>query len=198
MDDVTVNEPQFDPKRFEALLTYAAWRLRDRLFGATLANKVAWFADFESVRRRGVPLTGATYIHKPQGPVARQMPAALERLRDARALREEVTLVHDYAARRYSAARDPGLPGFTAEEKQIVDHAIAVISPLSARAASEWSHRFDGWRATDDDDVIPYETAFGQSIEPSPDDLHWAETVAVPTREELSRWRAQQRGDSAP
>jgi Protein of unknown function (DUF4065) len=71
----------YDQERLAELIVYIADRLiGDPRFGATMLNKVLFFADFEAYRRTGQSITGAVYQHLPQGPCAHQLLPAIQSL----------------------------------------------------------------------------------------------------------------------
>ena len=125
-------------------------------------NKILYYSDFDAYRLLGQPITGATYWKLQAGPAPKELiPArgdliANQRLRlDERQyfnrVQKRLTVIEGGAANREM---------FTAEEKQVVDSVIEFPGPMSAREASDYSHREPGWILAVEWEVIPYETAW--------------------------------------
>jgi hypothetical protein len=151
-------EVEFDGARLRALALYVCHRCsRFQRFGTMKLSTVLWYADFEHYRRFGRAITGATYVRKPEGPVARELAVTLHDL-VAGHLLEPVTAAHGDVEPRYRAPREPDLARFDGNAIAIVDRAIARFGS-SAPKANAGVHEFLGWNLVENDEPIPYETA---------------------------------------
>jgi hypothetical protein len=146
----------------------------DQAFGKTKLNKILFYADFLAYLETGKAITGQDYQKFPYGPVAPQVEPTLRTLctegAAAIASRQHFGLRQD----RIFALREPSLDGFSGKEIAIVDGVIRALWGKNAREVSELSHRFIGWQATQDYEIIPYETALVDISEPTEDELEYA------------------------
>src|SRR5437588_9769045 len=74
---------EFDGAKFKELVLLLAEESAargDEGFGIVKLNKLLYRADFEAFRLLGQSITGATYERQDYGPVARELPLALDEL----------------------------------------------------------------------------------------------------------------------
>lgn len=76
-------------------------------------------------------------------------------------LRDETYL--GFRLQRLVPLRDPNVSLLTATEKEMLDQAIEAMRGLTGSQVSEWSHVEPGWQMVEDNETIPYETAFLRS-----------------------------------
>ena len=151
----------YDERKFAEALLYVAKALEDDpAGGATKINKALFNADFGHMRAYGTPITGAEYQKLSRGPAPRRLLPVRTRLIESgdAEIREEQYL--GCTIHRLVALRDPDIGRLTASERGLLDQAIAAMRNLSSTEVSEASHREPGWRMVDDNETIPYETAF--------------------------------------
>jgi hypothetical protein len=70
--------------------------------------------------------------------------------------------------------REPDLSSFSGTEIAIVEAVIRRLWGRSAAGVSDLSHRFIGWKAAADREVIPYETVFLDNSEPGEAEIEYA------------------------
>ena len=171
-----------DAKKLRELVVYIAQQSDlDEYFGATKLNKVLFAADFLAYRDLGRPITGERYQALAWGPAPRGLLPALQELKEQNAIVEyERRLSLGAKQRRFVALRDPDLSLFSAEEIALVDGVLKFFEKVGAKAASEWSHEFIGYKATPLTEDIPYETIFVEdpSLPFSPHELVYARQLA--------------------
>lgn len=154
--------PASDAKLAELILYIADRMTTDPNFGDTKLNKVLFYADFSAYARLGEPITGHKYQKQVWGPVI----PALRRVRHRMELHEppEVAVRKTDKLLRIPTMtiplRDANISIFSADEISIVDEMIEYVRPHSAREISDLSHNFEGWRALEIGDELPYETVF--------------------------------------
>jgi hypothetical protein len=152
---------QPDDDRLTELMLYIAERSKtDPFFGAVKLNKILFRADFLAYRRRRRPITGHPYFRLPEGPAPQVLVKVRKRMIDAGDAKLETAQVFGNQQQRLVAKRSPKIDLFSAEELAIVDDLIDEMADQTASQATADSHRFPGWRAARDKEVIPYETAF--------------------------------------
>ena len=156
-------EPEFNREKFRELTLYIAWRSReDPWFGAVKLNKLLYYCDFIAFARFLEPITGATYVKYPEGPVPREM------LRERRAwVSEGLAAIEKREVFRYTQHRlIPNnrygvLPAsFNENERSIVEEVLCAMSSMTAKEASDMSHEELGWLLAEERSDIPYETAW--------------------------------------
>jgi antitoxin SocA-like protein len=151
----------YDEGKFaEALLYVASKLLDDPAGGAVKINKALFNADFGHMRAHGRPITGADYQKLPYGPAPRRLlpvRSALIEAGDA-ALREEVYLGR--TVKRLVPLRSPDVSSLAATEREMLDQAIDVERRRSGAESTAASHSEPGWQIVDQNESIPYESAF--------------------------------------
>ena len=177
--------PQFDEHRFRDLVLYIGQRARDDpARGKARLYTTLWLSDFLAYARLGRSITGADYVHMPQGPGPDGGEALLREMQGDGSLLPRTGPRFAHAARRPLARRQPEPdPAFTPPEIAIVEEALRRVEGQSAAGTSEWAHAHSvGWRLTEDGERIPYETVFLSPEEPTADDDRWARKVAEERR----------------
>jgi len=169
----------YDERKFKELLLYVSSRLQgDPSFGATKLNKILFFADMSHYAEHGTPITGATYVKRPFGPVPKQLLPA----RQALIAEERATLVK----RRHMGALqkrlvnlgEPELEAFSATELGMIDEVIEYFDGMSAGKASRMSHRLVGWQIMDEGETIPYHLIFIEPLPLTEDDVKTGRALA--------------------
>lgn len=165
----------FNPTKFKELLLLLAERsVGDPSFGKTKLNKLLYYIDFTAFGQLESPVTGATYQHRPYGPVPREILGAMDQLVAEGALVVESVQNYMYRQARPVALRRPDLSVFSVEELALVDDVLGALKNLTGAAVSELSHMELGWKLSADGERIPYETVFlGQPVEPTAVDIEF-------------------------
>ena len=154
---------KFDRERFKELIVYVVERCQDDpAFGAVKLNKILYYADFDTYRLLGTPISGATYRKLQAGPAPRELLMARDELIAERRIRQESRPYFNRRQRRLVLEEGEGANAetFSAQEREIIDSAIAFLWPMSAREASDYAHRELGWSLAAEREVIPYQSAF--------------------------------------
>lgn len=163
----------FNSGKFKELVLYVSQASADDAgFGMVKLNKLLYRADFEAFRLLGSSITGETYIKQEFGPVAADLPIALDELAGRgyivwQHLDRGGGLKSDVPA----ATEPPDTSVFSSEELEIIDRAIAELAEHGGKSVSEWSHATSiGWQAMDLSEPIPYEMAL-LSAEPLDEEM---------------------------
>jgi hypothetical protein len=173
--------PGFSHKRFDELVLYIAERAQDdSRFGSTKLAKVLFFSDLEAFRDLGAPITGAEYQKWAYGPYPPQLKPARKGLESAS--RARLIKGSNYQADRLVPTRigpaDIRAVGITAEQQAIVDVWIARIKQETANEVSDFSHEHPGYLMVDDNEPIPYESAFLAEQPPTDGEIAKATRIA--------------------
>ena len=143
------------------------------LLGAVRLNKTLWFSDVLAFKHTGVGISGATYIKKPHGPVARLTVACLNELVADRAIQvtEPQTF---YGARVYRSLREPDVHILSEDEMELVKFVLNTLLGYTATDVSEMSHDRI-WDMADDGEEIPLYATLGASKgRVTPEVIDWA------------------------
>lgn len=158
---VTYAQPDLNPEQRlrEMILYISACSAYDRAFGVTKLNKLLWWSDTSAFGIRRRPITGATYIRLPQGPV----PQGIDAIRDDMQRLGEIAIsrVEHYGRviHRVVPLRRHDLSLFTGEEIAIVDEIVLQNRVSNATSVSRRSHG-RMWEALKQGQPMPYESVF--------------------------------------
>lgn len=146
-------------KAKELILLISELSESDEKFGVTKLNKLLFFIDFLAYLGFGKPVSGASYVARPEGPM-------LESFYD---LREEMEASGDlviskrehfgYEQHKPIAVTSADGSKFSGEEMKLFSKVISTHRNMNASRISALSHGFLGWQAVDFEEEIPYETA---------------------------------------
>jgi hypothetical protein len=160
----------FKSGKFKELVLYLAQSSADdKGFGMVKLNKLLFRADTEAFRLLGASITGETYMKQEFGPVAGMLPIALDEL----AGRGYIVWQHPdrgggFASDVPAALEPPDLESFSTDELEVIDRALAELSPHGGKSVSEWSHQESaGWIGVEIGQEIPY---IASLIDTSPPD----------------------------
>ena len=153
---------EFDADKFKELIVYIAENSADDpAFGAVKLNKILYYSDFDAYRLLGEPITGATYRKLQAGPAPKELLAARDELIEENRVRTESRPYFNRIQKRL-VVLDGGASNiemFSPGEREIIDSVIEFLGPMSAREASDYSHREPGWLLAGEREEIPYESA---------------------------------------
>lgn len=169
---------EYDPERFEDLVLFIAWTMRDDPdFGRTKLAKTLFYVDFDAYAGEGESITGSTYEHWDHGP----FPPQLHRIE------------RDLAHAGLATIKEPEFKGDTAkllptrEPQTNLEDWVRVLAANRARQLADepsWkvedaSHRHRGWELTPSREAIPYDTHFipRERVRPPEEAFEWAQQV---------------------
>lgn len=145
-------------KLVEAVIFISHRSMDDPNFSTSKLTKLLYMADCLSYHENGSPITGATYVHFPNGPHP-------DRWHETRRLMENegaVHVVYDGSAQGYHQyhivpAREPNLELLGSDDVRILDHQIAFFSGYSEAAMENYCRQESGWLSTEDGEPIDWE-----------------------------------------
>lgn len=150
-------EVRYKPAKFrEALLYLAAKTGEDPRCGDKKLNKLLYFADATAYRKRGTPITGATYKHLPHGPIATPFIPARRQLKEEERARERKVPYHTKTQTRTEALKPPNTALFDDEELRILDEIVEKYWDYDGRKIEKSAHDDPGWALTREREIIPY------------------------------------------
>lgn len=151
-----------DEEKLGELILYISQKSAiDPKFGATKLNKLLYLSDFLAFGMWGEPITGVEYQHLQKGPAPKRLLPIRDDMKSRGDLQvQEVPLRNGNVQHRTVNLRQPKLELFTGREVALIDSVIEALWGLDADAASEFSHRFVGWKMTKLNATIPYGSIF--------------------------------------
>jgi hypothetical protein len=162
---------EYDPQRFEDLVLFIAWTMRDDPhFGRTKLAKTLFYVDFDAYAEEGESLTGSTYEHWEHGPFPPQLYDVERKLVfEGRAGVKEPEGPGDEA--RLIPTREP-IPRTPFEDwvKVFVARRANDLAEEPSWRVEDASHRHRGWELTKDREEIPYSTHFIPRVRSRPPD----------------------------
>jgi len=166
----------FNKAKFKELVLYFAKQgENDMYMGSVKLNKLLFYADFLAYGYLGHSITGARYIHLPQGPGPSELLPVRNEMEKEGKLRQEKVYRLNHFQWRPVALDAPNISLFSKEELDICQDAIRLLQNCPAEEISDRSHNWLGWIYADTKETIPYETVFIRSREPITfSDIAWA------------------------
>lgn len=153
---ITGYAPQSQSKIKNILLYFI-----DKLGGVftTKMNKLLFYADFCSYKRRGVGMTGLSYKAIQYGPVPEKWNVVYGSIEDIDF--EIVSFASGDSGEKLTSKMAPDLTAFSPEELTILDEIIYKFGNKTANQLSELSHKEDAWiKFKDTSRYINYTEAF--------------------------------------
>ena len=148
-------------KKLRELTLYVAGRSKgDPAFGLTKLNKILFISDFYFYGIRGESITGAKYVHRKNGPTPRTIHSVIESLTDKGKAHIEEIEYFGYSQKRLVPLIGADTSGFSEDELTFVDNVIGKFEKFNASDLSDWSHTLNPWLLTDEEEEIPYCSAF--------------------------------------
>lgn len=153
---------RFDRAKFKELVLYIAGKsLDDPRFGRTKLHKLLCYSDFYAYGLLGAPITGATYVRKAHGPMAKDYLVILSEMVRSEVATEIDRPFLDKFQKVVIPLRAALLNAFGARELELVDTLIGEFKDYGADDMSAHSHsEVRGWKLAHDGQEIPYEAVF--------------------------------------
>lgn len=150
-----------DAQRFKEMLLYILGEVGAKPnVGATVLHKLLYFIDFDYYEIHSQKLLGATYTRDSFGPYAVELDEILENMLESDELDFIKHTYHGHTQKKYLPLRDPDLSDFSAPEILHVNSVLARLSDMGAREIADYSHGDYPFRATEQGEIIDYETVF--------------------------------------
>ena len=143
----------FSLEKMAAMVSYMAGRSSDLY--KTKLNKLLFYADFVNFYRRGMSISGSTYVHLPYGPVPDGYEETLETLNHYGVIDISKQNSADLVVSGDNSATD----FLTPEEKGTLDWVLDSFGAMSAGQLTEFSHRERAYKDTRAGEEIAYEYA---------------------------------------
>ena len=164
----TQYQPVYNEHKMQELILFISHRSQDDLgFSIPKLERLLYYIDVASYLRLPEPVTGATYLKYPHGPVPQELFQTMKNM-------QENGLVDTFQTWRLNAIKtrpvgrrpeDPSV--LNPKERSIANEIITQFKTLDDRALSQRSQQEPGWQITQDLGTIIYNHAF-LSADPTP------------------------------
>lgn len=171
-----IQNVQFNREKMRAVILRVARSCAPEDLGAVKLNKVLYFLDMISYAHWRMPVTGATYRKRPNGPTSDQLLFTLRDMsRDGDILTKRVDY-HGYWKVEYHPLTEEPREVLNQSELTLLDDVIDfVCRQNTAKSISDYSHKLP-WEIADMGGEIPYRTAMLLfPLQPSPEAFEAAE-----------------------
>ena len=160
--------------RLEQITHLVIARMPSEKLGATKLVKIMWLADLMAWRARAESLTGIEHYRRlPFGPVPTQVRAVLNGLVAQKLILEHRVEYYAGTKKELLSLQDPDLTCLSAEDVDILHRAMDLISPMTAKEASDASHDVY-WEEVPENGLMSVGSASIVSTDIDQDDLNWA------------------------
>jgi hypothetical protein len=172
-----LNTP-YDGDKFKNLVHYVcSISPNPKVLGATKLNKILWYSELNSFLSLGKPITGAKFVKRQFGPVAKATLPVLENLRSEGAIIIVDTEHFGKPKKEYISVRKPDLSSFTPEEISIITQITEVICKRHTASSISLASHDDIWEMAEIGEEIPLSTVFAVRGEVTEDDVAWADEI---------------------
>jgi transcriptional regulator with XRE-family HTH domain len=161
-EEIRISVPQKNLKKFKEVLIYILEKVGSKPnVGETVLYKLLYFMDFNFYEKYEEQLIGATYIKNHHGPTPKEFVKIVEEMIDNEELVKVQNKYFEHLQKKYLPLRKPDLSLLSAREKEAIDDVLnSRLSDMNATQISEYSHGDVPWKATDDGEIIDYESVF--------------------------------------
>lgn len=168
----------YDGDKFKNLVHYVcSIAPNPKVLGATKLNKILWYSELNSFLSLGKPITGAKFVKRQFGPVAKATLPVLENLRSEGAIIIIDTEHFGKPKKEYISVRRPDLSSFTPEEISIITQVTEVICTRHTASSISLASHDDIWEMAEIGEDIPLSTVFAVRGEVTEDDVAWADEI---------------------
>lgn len=131
----------------------------------TKLMKLLFYADFLNYKRNLISITGMPYVRLPYGPVPKDYDLLLSTIEKNEFIDINYDFYHEYTVINIKAKQVFDDTVFNEEEINIFRFIQEHFNEYGSVAISEYSHKEDGWKNTENRDIISYDYADTLSIE---------------------------------
>lgn len=124
----------------------------------TKLMKLLFYSDFLNYKRNLISMSGIPYVRLPYGPVPKDHDLLLSTV-------EKNEFINEYTFMNINAKSKFDDSFFNEEEIEILNQIKEYFENYGSVAISEYSYKEDGWKDTEDRDIISYDYAVTLSIE---------------------------------
>ena len=159
---IRISVPQKNLDKFKEILLYVLSKVGSKPnVGESVLYKLLYFIDFNYYEKYEEQLIGATYIKNHYGPTPTEFVKIVEDMEE-KDLRKVQDNYFQYPQTKYLPLRPPDMSkiNINGSEQKLIDDVINSLSDMNAKQISEYSHNDVPWQATEEGEVIDYESVF--------------------------------------
>lgn len=159
---VRINVPQKNLDTFKEVLLYILKKIGSKPnIGEAVLYKLLYFIDFDFYEQYEEQLIGATYTKNHYGPTPNEFVKIVEEMEKAKELVRVQSEYFQYQQTKYLPLREPDLSKIKdARAIELIDSVLKKHSDKNAAQISDYSHQDVPWLATEDGEIIDYESVF--------------------------------------
>ncbi len=159
--DIRISVPQKNLEKFKEVLLYILSKVGSKPnVGESVLYKLLYFIDFNYYEKYEEQLIGATYIKNHYGPTPTEFVKIVDEMEKKKQLVRVKDKYFQYPQRKYLPLVQPDLSKLKATELKIINDVLEKLSDMNAAEISEYSHKDIPWLATDNGQIIDYESVF--------------------------------------
>ncbi|MFH1798807.1 MAG: type II toxin-antitoxin system antitoxin SocA domain-containing protein [Candidatus Omnitrophota bacterium] len=160
--EVRISVPQKNLQKFKEILIYILEKVGSKPnVGETVLYKLLYFIDFNFYEKYEEQLIGATYIKNHHGPTPKEFIKVVEEMIKGEELIKVQNKYFQHLQKKYLPLRKPDLSLLSVREKDTIDNVLnSRLSDMNATQISDYSHGDVPWEATEDGEIIDYESVF--------------------------------------
>jgi len=125
----------------------------------TKLMKLLFYSDFLNFKRNLVSMSGTPYVRLPFGPVPKDHDLLLSSLEKNNVIDINYDFFNEYTIININSKLDFNSSIFDEDELSILEEVNKEFKGMGSVAISEFSHEEDGWKYTEDREVISYDYA---------------------------------------
>ena len=164
--EIRINIPQKNLEKFREVLLYILNKVGSKPnIGESVLYKLLYFIDFNYYEKYEEQLIGATYIKNNYGPTPKEFIKIINKMETQKEIIKVKGKYFQYPQRKYLPLKTPDLSNLKASELKMVDDVLEKLSDMNAAQISDYSHNDVPWLATDDGEIIDYESVFYRTPE---------------------------------
>lgn len=170
---------EFEPQQFELNMSKLAAAVihlieaskADHNFGETKLVKLLYYADSAAFWRRGVPITGTTYVHNQFGPYPLNWHQSKSDMQTSGLVHVETEIAYGtYPRHRWTALKHEEIEQLDPGERKILDEQLARFADFNAAGIVEYSHQEIARLSTEIGEPMAYQMSGFAARPLSPDD----------------------------
>lgn len=125
----------------------------------TKLMKLLFYADFLNYKRNLLSMSGIPYVRLPYGPVPLDHDLLLSSIEKNEMIDIEYEFINDYTIINIKSLKQFDDTLFNEEEIEILQQVYNHFKSYGSVAISDFSHEEDGWKNTEDREIISYDYA---------------------------------------
>lgn len=125
----------------------------------TKLMKLLFYSDFLNYKRNLLSMSGIPYVKLPYGPVPKDHDLLLSTIEKNDVIDIEYEFINDYTIINIKSSKNFDDSLFNEEELRILEQVNDFFENYGSVSISNFSHEEDGWKLTEDREIISYDFA---------------------------------------